>query len=479
MVFIESQFTQCFVTPFQVLLSLSDQQFVNLASEPTWYTLCPEDPNLSKLPSPVYSKQKNSVDNLLQKLKQKAHSLTTVKPLSSELRSMSMLSLQGPVEKRTMTLARKKRRKETRKTYSGSFTPQLVDCVLQPEAQLKSCLKESCRQQKLSSILKVLREDSVDNESSETKKHNKHIIDEHTDGNSLHTVNDAERISTLQRRLRNKSTANNISAERMSLPGKTDKNGKSFLEELDELISQRNFGLQPTPERRDKTPEFEKEQMHYKLVDSYQSEDEHDKPQKPTCSPFRTSKPSDFSRYSAEVSLHRIRVEDTDRKEESKKKSCTLPNERTSQHRPTTLLPARGGSDKRPPKPPKTYRSKSMGHIEKLGSDEELFIVRSHHMTNSIPVESAYKTMGSVDDLDLIELMSHSSSYDGHSSLDFGNRFGSCDVLGERGDAILERSSPVREYREDAEEIQREKGLIKTKWRSLEDILASKPRKSK
>lgn len=466
----------------QVLLSLSDQQFVNLASEPTWYTLCPEDPNLSKLPSPVYSKHKNSVDNLLQKLKQKAHSLTTVKPISSELRSTSMLSLQGPAEKRSMTLARKKRRKETRKTYSGSFTPQLVDSVLQPEAQLKSCLKETCRQQKLSSILKVLREDSVDTASSETKKHNKLIIDEHTDGNSLHIVHDAQSSSTLQRRPRNKSTANKMFAERMSLPGKTDKrnikeNGKSFLEELDELMGQRNFGLQPTSERRDKTPVFKKEQMHYKLVDSYQSEDEHDKPHRPSL--CRTSKPSDFSRYSAEVSLHRIRVEDTDRKEQSKKKSCTLPNEHTSQRRPTTLLPAKGGLDKTPPKPPKTYRSKSMGHIEKLGSDEELFIVRSHHMTNSVPVESAYKTVGSVDDLDLIELMSHSSSYDGHSSLDFGNRFGSCDILGDRGECILERSSPVGEYREDAEEIQHKKGLTKTKWRSLEDILASKPRKSK
>ncbi len=468
---------------------------MNLASEPTWYTLCPEDPNLSKLPPPIYSKAKNGVDYLFQKLKQKAHSLTS-KPilklsssLSTELRSASMLSLPGQVEKHTMTLSRKKKRKESRKTYSGSFIRSLEDDTKQPEeVQLKSCLKESCRQKKISSLLNVLREELVDSEStSRTKVRHGQSFIECTEGTA-----EIEHLTTLDRRLRHKQAATISSEKQTRKKSGVRENENSFFEELEKMMDHEKFGLQSAFENKDNP---QKEQLHYKLVDSYQSEDELDKPTTKS-SPSRHAKVDDFSSYTAEVSLHKISVEDVDRKKEVKKKSCTLPNEQSSQKKTQVFLPVRGGPDKRPLKPPKTYRSKSVGDIEKLGSEEEVFIVRSPHAANSVPMETnttvsleptAFdeETDGessldfgnrydynTTDNFVSLEPTAFDEKIDGESSLDFGNRW---EYQDSNLNSVRGTSVPIAEHNGH----QGGKKSLKTKWKSLEDILAPKPRKSK
>ena len=475
----------------QVLLGLSDQQIVNLTSEPTWYTLCPEDPNLSKLPPPVHFKHKSSVDTLLQKLKQKAHSLTVVRPLkqstslSSELKSTSMLSLPGSVEKRSMTLLRKKQRKETRKTHSGSFSPQLVDPVLPGEVNMKSCLKEPCRQQKLSSILNVLRESKEDltettktiSEAKKIQRGKTHPLFESTDGGSLdNRLASHGQFSTVDRRQRKRGAP--VDTQRLSYPGKVRENGGSnqnFLEELEKMMSQENLGLQPTPVRMERMP-VKEEQVHYKLIDGRQSDDElTQSPGKYRDESIQLHKSNDCLRYPAEVSLHKITVEDVDRVTEAKKKSRTLPVDCTSYPRPITLLPTQGELDKRPPKPPKNHRSKSVDNIEKLGSEEELFIVRSQHSPGLVPAEYRYsRELGSVDALDSVEPLDGNSHE--LSSLDFGNRYNhfmSSDCL----DESVDRHDDITRGSPDEDEGQ--KRLTKSKWKSLEDLLGHKGKKSK
>ena len=60
------------VVLLQVLLSLSDDEIVNLDGDPAWYTVCPEDPNLPHLPAPIThrGKQRERVEQLFNRVKQ-------------------------------------------------------------------------------------------------------------------------------------------------------------------------------------------------------------------------------------------------------------------------------------------------------------------------------------------------------------------------------------------------------------------------
>ena len=55
-----------------MLLSLSDDEIVNLDGDPAWYTVCPEDPNLPHLPVPIMhrGKQRERVEHLFNRVKQ-------------------------------------------------------------------------------------------------------------------------------------------------------------------------------------------------------------------------------------------------------------------------------------------------------------------------------------------------------------------------------------------------------------------------
>ena len=347
---------------------------------------------------------------------------------------------------------------------------------------MKSCLKEPCRQQKLSSILNVLRESKEDlteiaktkSEANKLQRGKTHPSLESTDGGPLdNRLASHGQFSTVDRRQRKKGAP--VETQRLSFPGKMRENrtsNQSFLEELEKMMSRDNLGLQPTPVRKERVA-IKEEQVHYKLIDGRQSDDElTQSPGKCRDESNQFRKSNDCLRYPAEVSLHKITVEDVDKVTEAKKKSSTLPVDRTSYPRPLTLLPTRGESDKRPPKPPKNHRSKSVDDIEKLGSEEELFIVRSHHTPGSVPTDYRYsRELGSVDALDSVEPLDGSSHE--LSSLDFGNRYNhfmSSDCLDDRLDDIT-CGSP--------DEDEGHKRLTKSKWKSLEDLLGHKGKKSK
>ena len=55
-----------------MLLRLSDNEIVNLDGDPTWYTVCPEDPNLPPLSAPIThrGKQRERVEQLFNRFKQ-------------------------------------------------------------------------------------------------------------------------------------------------------------------------------------------------------------------------------------------------------------------------------------------------------------------------------------------------------------------------------------------------------------------------
>ena len=275
----------------------------------------------------------------------------------------------------------------------------------------------------------------------------------------------------------------------------------------------------------------ESEKFHYKLIDSCHSEDELDSPHKYVAGSESNSKSSDFLSYPAEVSLHRINIVDVDKKQEMTKKSATLPSTHVNP-RPKTLFPSSGLPDTRPPKPPKKWRSKSVADMEDLDSaGSELLLVRSPFTPSSTPGEirhavdigsTAYLDTGSTDYLDtgstdyldtgstgyldtgstdyldtgstdhldtgstdyldtVEPLYSHSSdSHLGLSSLDFGNRPEGFErgYLNESIDGVLDAAQSHEE-----EERVRHKTLAKKdslfKWKSLENIVVSKPQKSK
>ncbi len=333
------------------------------------------------------------------------------------------------------------------------------DTMQTEETQLTSCLKDSCRQKKISSILNVLKENFADT-CSETKAPYEHAI--------THSTEEVVTTETeqLNRTLRHSKSESFSSEKQRRKRNSVRENKNAFFEELEKIMDQQNFGLQSIFKRKNSNTLFtEKEQIHYKLVDSCQSEDELEKSTK--SSPNNSLKANDFFSYSAEISLHKISVEDVDKKQEAKKKCCTLPNEHSSQQKSPIFLPIRGASEKRPLKSPKQYRSKSVGDIEQLGSEDELFIVRSHHATNSTHMESSY-----TDNLEVVEPVGFEES-DGVSSLDFGNCY---DCRESNLDNIRGTSVPVTVSSNDNEAG---KKLLKTKWKSLEDILAPKPKKLK
>lgn len=483
------------------------------------------------------------MDHLLQKLKQKAHSLTTTKhPLLNA--SSSTLSLPGStVEKRSFTLLRKKPRRDTRKTHSGSFAPQFLNMLESEMGSLEP--DEASRFEKLASILSVLRDDSeAVAEKAKPKAHGTvekqksklsdilqvlrddgPTVPKSTDSSDQVDIGDAAIFSTLDRMPRQKEPSAKSECKSdvsVSIPGLTGSlatlsngiNNYSFLEELEEYIGKQkednelgsHFNSAENTEmvKRGAGNSQESEKFHYKLIDSCQSEDELDSPHKYNTrseSLVRNSKSSDFLSYPAEVSLHRINIVDVDKKQEMKKKAATLPSSHVSNPRPKTLFPSSGLPEKCPPKPPKKWRSKSVGDMEDLDSvQSELLLVRSPFTPSSTPGEirhsvnigstdyldngsTDYLDNGRMDYLDTVEpLCSHSTDrHDGLSSLDFGNRTEELgrDYLNESIDGVLDAA----QGHEEEDEGGRQKTLSKNdsmfKWKSLEDILGSKPQKTK
>lgn len=467
----------------QVLLGLSDD-IVNLGGEPTWYNVCPEDPNLPSLPPPMHYKSKShpSVEQLLNKFKSNFATLKfkSSRSVLSNLdlsASDSTLSLPLAIMKRRRSVPRDRllRTQNSRPDSSGyqydeGFKERDVYSSIESEEETKaqmvrlaSILKvlkdtaesedslsagealeaenQATRKNKLHSILQVLRDETPPESTGDNSRGLEPI--ESTDGGHLHlpvsstAPFDDGTYSTLDRRVRKRKprtdqpsrpksdSFNSIPNLRNSLSsrGKSKVPTYSFLEEMKSSV-QLQTQRESLAEAEDINSLDDDERSdlsfaeHYRLIDEGQSDSEHEPPPPaqtltgveydkvdPCASLLPTmdvttasSKPSDCTYYPAEVSLHRINVVDVDREKrerEKRRKAASLPSPAKKPSRPlalnlaTTLEMSELLSAK--------ARSKSLGDMDELESEEELIMVRSP-MTPGGELDG-----GSGDFLDVVE----------------------------------------------------------------------------
>lgn len=462
---------------------------MNLGGEPTWYTLCPVDPNLPTLPLPVHYKAKShiSMEQLLSRFKsnfstlkfKSSRSMTSSFDLSS---SDSTVSLPALMKRRRSVP--KGRLNTTQLVRSGSTTSgyQYEDCSQQGENGDKAEEDTKAQMMRLASIINVLKEsaenddaqsidgalDSTEDSNSEVKKNKLQSIlrvlrddtpgsssesgdnfeecTESTDGNQLSyltppTMEDDGSFSTLDRRtrkrrqqrtatlnpdvsLRPKSDSfNSIPTLRSSLSsrGRSKVPTFSFLEEMNNSV-QLHTQKESSTEDLDSMDDDERSDAslaeHYRIVDECQSDNEQE-PHPPSLSSssllvqkgvesnhihhtslppatvaMTSAKPSDCSCYPAEVSLHRINIVDVDREKIERRKTFSMPSPDKRRNRSMALnltttpeLKCRQVAK---------GRSKSLGDMEDLESEEELILVRSP-MTPGGELDR-----GSRDDLDVV-----------------------------------------------------------------------------
>lgn len=464
----------------QVLLGLSDD-IVNLGGDPTWYNVCPEDPNLPTLPPPIHYKSKShaSVEQLLNKFKS---NFATLKFKSSRS-VLSNLDLSASDSTLSLPLAVMKRRRSvprgrllrTQNSRPDSSGYQYAESLQEGEVYSSSVESEEetkAQMMRLASILKVLKDtaesedaqsagEALEAENQATKKNKLHSIlqvlrddtmpesmedntrdpIESADGSHLHLPAsstapfDDGTFSTLDRRVRKRKlrsdqpsrpksdSFNTIPNLRNSLSGrgKSKVPTYSFLEEMQssvQLQTQRESSVEDIDSLDDDERSDLSFAEHYRLVDEGQSDSEQEPPpsaQTPKGPEYNvdpcasllpnvdmattSSKRPDCTYYPVEVSLHRISVVDVDREEteqrEKKRKTASLPSPAKKPSRPlalnlaTTMEMSQALSAK--------ARSKSLGDMDELESEEELIMVRSP-MTPGGELDS-----GSGDFLDVVE----------------------------------------------------------------------------
>lgn len=317
------------------------------------------------------------------------------------------------------------------------------DDAQSPDDVLDTIDNKEVKRNKLQSIIRVLREDTVC--SSSDSGDNLEDSNESTDGNHLCSITpiDDGTFSTLDRRVRrrkqHRSTArdpvkssrpksdsfNVIPTLRGSLSGRGRSKVPtfSFLEEMQGSV-QLSIQRESSTEDLDSMDDDERSDAtfaeHYRLIDDGHSDNERE-PCQPTQPPQQPvliveesnllvdpclgglapplAKPSDYTRYPVEVSLHRINVVDVDREDmerESRRKAFTLPSTIKNHDRSIVMdldlntTPEVNGS--------KIIqgRSKSLGDMDDLESEEEIILVRSP-MTPSGELDG-----GSIDHLDMV-----------------------------------------------------------------------------
>ncbi len=325
----------------QVLLGLSDD-IVNLGGEPTWYNVCPEDPNLPTPPPPIHYKSKShaSVEQLLNKFK---NNFATLKFKSSRSvlsnidlsASDSTLSLPLAVMKRRRSVPRGRllRTQNSRPNSSGyqyAESPQEEDGY----GNINSEEESKAQMMRLASILKVLKDtaesedslsagEALEAENQAIKKNKLHSIlqvlrnetppestgdiskdlesTESTDGSHLHLPAsstapfDDGTFSTLDRRVRKKKqrsdqpsrpksdSFNTIPSLRNSLSGsgKSKVPTYSFLEEMQvsvQLQTQRESSTEDINSLDDDERSDLSFAEHYRLIDEGQSDSEQEPP---------------------------------------------------------------------------------------------------------------------------------------------------------------------------------------------------------
>ena len=291
------------------------------------------------------------------------------------------------------------------------------------------------KKNKLQSILHVLRENTPG--SSSESGDNLDEFTESTDGNYCFPPTDDGTFSTLDRRVRKKKqhrdsslnpckslrpksdSFNAIPTLRSSLScrGHSKVPTFSFLEEMHksvQLQTQRESSVEDLTSMDDDEKSDASYAEHYRLVDDCHSDSEQEPlatkgeesshahlvspPQEAVA--MATAKPSDCTCYPVEVSLHRISIVDVDKeeveREKSKKtKSLPSPNRNASRYRSLKLNLSSTPEVIRRKK--FQGRSKSLGDMDDLESEEELILVRSP-MTPGAELDR-----GSRDDLDVVE----------------------------------------------------------------------------
>jgi hypothetical protein len=294
---------------------------------------------------------------------------------------------------------------------------------------------QATKKNKLHSILQVLRNETPSESTGDISKDLEPT--ESTDGSHLHLPAsstapfDDGTFSTLDRRVRKKKqrsdqpsrpksdSFNTIPSLRNSLSGsgKSKVPTYSFLEEMQGSV-QLQTQQESTTEDIDSLDDDEKSDLsfaeHYRLIDEGQSDSEQEPPPSiqaveygvdpcaslpPTVNMTATSsKRSDCTYYPVEVSLHRINVVDVDREmveREKRRKAASLPSPARKPSRPlainlaTTMETTQALSAK--------VRSRSLGDMDELESEEELIMVRCP-MTPGGELDG-----GSGDFLDMIE----------------------------------------------------------------------------
>ena len=143
-----------------MLLSLSDSNLISLNGQPTWFTVCPVDPNLPSLPKPVpyrHHRQQRNMEHFLSKFVHKAQAFAHLTGGSPKRPSTPPANTLEP------NLAEPTKRvfnhKHDRKIVSGQHYPDFLR-LLNSDADL-STIRHSINEAKLAklnSIITVLRE---------------------------------------------------------------------------------------------------------------------------------------------------------------------------------------------------------------------------------------------------------------------------------------------------------------------------------
>lgn len=183
------------------MLDLSDGDIVDLRGKPVWYTISSVDPNLPRLPKPVYHKQKQGLEHLLGQalsyLKQHTFKLSSTQQQETEPQketdgpqasaSSSSLpekeNLSSPVKRRSPSLNNRKQRKQTGKIRQGRFgtlskMPKMLDALSQAaqseldEIPTSQKHKDNSRFARLSTIVQVLKDVKTGDPAPANPSHN-------------------------------------------------------------------------------------------------------------------------------------------------------------------------------------------------------------------------------------------------------------------------------------------------------------------
>ena len=314
---------------------------MNLGGDPTWYNVCPQDPNLPSPPPPVHYKSKSnaSVEQLLNRFK---HNIAMLKFKSSRS-VLSSLEISASDSTISLPLALMKSRRSPPRgrllraqiSQPDSSGDQYAESLHGQEGEFYGSMdsEEETKSQMMSlaSILKVLQDtaesedilsigDALEAENEATKKNKLHSIlqvlrddtltehgaeditrdsSESTDGNHAHhltvssnTTFDDGTFSTLDRRVRKrKQPTNQLSRPKSdsfnTIPNlrnslrKTKVPTYSFLEEMQSSVQLRTQ-RESTTEDIDSLDDDERSDLsfaeHYKLIDEVQTDSEQEQP---------------------------------------------------------------------------------------------------------------------------------------------------------------------------------------------------------